>query len=219
MADSKTPGWLASNGGGDEEEAGGGGKDWDTAVSPNAALAAAPKKKCCSSCSLSACASSMCQGGCSKSKVCLTLISLLLLGVFTASLILQTDDPDDPLLWILFYSVHVAVPFCFILYYVLACCRMPALVIYATHLLNLGAMVWSIVMIVMVALELKKGIAAGSGSSNVLDAEQEHIMEIVGAGVGFLSALYHSILLHCCITKKQKKQDKEGSNDSLALEE
>ena len=66
---------------------------------------------------------------------------------------------------------------------------------------------WSGTYIVLFALDLKDtpagGDKVGTGDEDNETAREELIMELIGVSVACLSALYHPLVMCCCIQKKK----------------
>jgi hypothetical protein len=118
-------------------------------------------------------------------------MSVTLLVLFIYSVITQRDDKDR-IEWSIFYGTSAGIPVLFLCHW-LVC--FPDKVIY---LMSAGMAVWAIIYIVLLSLDLKDIPSNTDGSD---DARQDLILELAGASLVLFSALYHPIVMRCCVKK------------------
>lgn len=150
---------------------------------------------------------------CSAACVVLSVTELLLCALFVYSAIVQNNDADG-IQWIVYYSLNAAIPALFMVYY--TCC-FPAKAIY---FLSKITAIWSIVYIVIAALNVKNtpagGDADGTGDNDNVTLRTEYIFELSGASIGLFSSLYHAVGVKCCAKKDKEKVEEDGIELNLS---
>lgn len=129
-------------------------------------------------------------------------VSLGLLAVFVASAVLQKNDANSSWNWVLFYAFHAATVALFFFFRACAsveCIDKPLLV------LGGGMLVWSVVMVAISGKQLSDAKSSDAGGdSDRLNDRQEKQLEVAGASLGLISAVYHvAIWKFCCQSAKR----------------
>lgn len=133
---------------------------------------------------------------CSCGCIFLVLISLVLCALFIYAAIVQTND-TEPIQWIVLYSFSAAVPAMFLMHYIWC---FPPLAIYFVSLVTA---VWSIVYFVIMGKEVQSVKSAGEEININL------IYDLSGASVVMFNALYHCIMVKCCVRKEKEEITEE----------
>jgi hypothetical protein len=140
---------------------------------------------------------------CSCGAVMILLISTAFLALFVYSATTQNND-SDKLKWVIFYALSASLAALFMVSYM---CCFPAKVFYV---LSVGMIIWSIVIIVMTAMDFKKtekgGAKVGTGDNDNQTLRQELGYELGGASLSLLSSLYHMTMVCCCMNKQKKDE-------------
>lgn len=135
--------------------------------------------------------------------VCSIAVSLLLFAAFIYSAYVQFNDPD-PALWTSFYVLHAILV-------VLALIPMPVLARGVFALAGVTA-IFSIVLIVLNAIELSKGGLDDEESHRDGTTKTEELSyELAGASIGLFSALFHS-----CLAYRRRRQNGADSVEGEA---
>lgn len=191
---SERPAWLG------DEESGPSGKDWDTsepAVSSDPTMDLSPTS------SSGGRAEKQKSSETTKGPWCMRLfivsLSLLFLGAFIYSAVVQKNDGKDAIEWYIFYSISAAIPAFFLCQYILC---FPAKIIY---LLSAGMTIWGTAFVILIALKLKDTPEGGADTQDGKTAREELIMELAGASVALFSALYHACASRCCVSDGKAK--------------
>jgi hypothetical protein len=125
--------------------------------------------------------------------------------LFTVSAVIQIND-EDSLGWLLFYAFHATLA---------ALCVIQNLLCFPQKLvLGLAAamMNWSIVLVIIFALRLHNTEHGGpdeGGDDPNRNAREEIEVEVAGAALGLISALYHAVWMNRCSSSSKSS----GSTD------
>lgn len=130
---------------------------------------------------------------CSCGAVTVLLISTAFFGLFVYSAIVQNNDTNDRLQWLIFYSLSASLVGLFMVSY-MGCC-FPSK---AFYVLSTGMSIWAIVILILSALAFKDTVKGAA-------LRQELGYEMGGASISLLSSLYHTTMICCCVANKDKK--------------
>lgn len=136
----------------------------------------------------------------------LYLLSVILLGVFILSTVLQGNDDDDRLLWLLFYGLHAALTALFIV--TRLCCS-------SNTWLDRTMLLSAVLMLAYTGFMLWRAVTDYQDVSDG-DDRDDTIFEMGGTALGGVSILYHLLIWKCCSGGKQKNADddnQEGDGD------
>lgn len=135
-------------------------------------------------------------------RVCLFGLSALFLAFFIYAVFEQRND-NDKYEWSIFYGISGTIPALFLTHWIIC---FPDKII---SLISLGMFAWSGTYIVLFALDLKDtpagGEKVGTGDEDDLTLREEIITELIGVSIACFSALYHPLVMCCCINKKKKE--------------
>jgi hypothetical protein len=141
-------------------------------------------------------------------RFCKTLIfciSLGFLAIFIYSAIVQDNDVDNNMMWLIFYAIHAGA----VSLYILArlCFIDLERIITKPFFAVLGSVaIWSIILVITTSVSYKDTASGGSdkgGDSDRLNDKEEKALEIAGAAIGLSSALYHMVAWKFCVAKSK----------------
>jgi hypothetical protein len=155
---------------------------------------------------------------CSSPSRCLLLFrhgtSVFFVALFAISASFQGNDASASLLWMLFYALHAVAAALFLVF---ACCvGLPCL---DRPMVGLGAAmaVWSVVLVTVSAIRLAGAAAGGpraGGDASAFTDREEKALEVAGAALGLVSALYHTIVWKYCAGKSAAARGGDSDNST-----
>ncbi len=147
--------------------------------------------------------------------IALSIFSTVLFAVFVLFAAVTSEDYVG-VSWVLFFSLNAAIPFIFLVYW--ACC----LPIFVIHLLAMINGMWSIMYLLMAAMQgqdegtTMKDLSVPDTTSGVLMGQNSIIAM---ASIGFFSSMYHSLMAeHFFNSKKTESKRKKAKKVSVAME-
>eukprot|EP00538_Stauroneis_constricta_P009541 CAMPEP_0119553010 /NCGR_PEP_ID=MMETSP1352-20130426/5869_1 /TAXON_ID=265584 /ORGANISM="Stauroneis constricta, Strain CCMP1120" /LENGTH=199 /DNA_ID=CAMNT_0007599339 /DNA_START=58 /DNA_END=657 /DNA_ORIENTATION=- len=142
--------------------------------------------------------------GAAKGSFCkgfsVTTISTLLMAGFVYAAYINRNDGADTIRWMTFYAANVIVPFLFLIHYY---CCFPTSIIYS---LASSMAIWAAVYLVIEAIQMNKTLETEKDDRKD-DELKEAIYQLSGSVIAIVSALYHMMLVRCCVNKAKASGD------------
>lgn len=144
---------------------------------------------------------------------------LILAALFVYSFAVQFNDASDMASWLAFYAAHVLFALVCIIVLSPCCCGSnisgQGRIVLLASAAVLG--IWSVVMVILSAVDLSKTEAGGEergGDNDGATEREEKAYEVAGAAVGLVSAMYAACLVKTAPSADDRQEEMVGKPKS-----